>query len=163
MFIRRTNSRPDSVSGCNRRRRRICFSAATSVRSAPIDPFEQERQLRGTQQDRSTAGLGPHKVALIEPSIIQTQPLRLVPQDLQPICASNDIQHTDLKVLLLSMNGIPCTVAVCNFFGARGAEARRSSISKCRRIYRARSPRGCAIPPSVGPCRWVARKFLYPL
>jgi hypothetical protein len=78
----------------NRRRRRIGLQVAASVRSAPIDPFEQERQLCSTQQHRPTRGLRPDEVAFIEPAVIQTQSLRLVPQDLQPIGQTPRIGHT---------------------------------------------------------------------
>src|SRR5512136_2257576 len=74
-----------AISRSNCRRCRIGLHVAASVRSAPIDPFEQERQLCGTQQDRSARGLRPYEMAFIEPSVIETQSLRLVPKDLQPI------------------------------------------------------------------------------
>ena len=56
--------------------------------TAPVDAFEQHRQLRRTQGHRAMGRLGPHELARFEPLGEQTQPVTIPPQEFHPITAT---------------------------------------------------------------------------
>jgi hypothetical protein len=138
---------------------RILWCQRRTLRCPPIDRLEKHRQLRRAQTHRSALGPGPNESSPAPQSLVkQTKAVLAIPQNLDFVAESNDIQHTDLKVLLLSIDGIRCMVSGCRFFGAQDAGVKQLSTSRCPQACRARYPRGCAIPRSAGPCRRVPRK-----
>src|SRR5690606_38161317 len=61
-----------------------CAPAGT----APIDPLPEHGQLRRGQTRRSIGRRGPGKAALLENLVIETKPLAIKIEDLDPIAAT---------------------------------------------------------------------------
>src|SRR5215469_2720530 len=71
-------------------------------RMTPVDPFQQHRELRYRQRNRSTLRLRPDESPALQPLREQTQPISIEPQHLDQITApSTEQEHMTGKWVLL--------------------------------------------------------------
>src|SRR5580698_1857198 len=59
------------------------------LRPAPVDAFEQHRQLRPCQQDRAARGLRPDEMSAFQTLLKQTQAVAIEPQNLDRVAAAS--------------------------------------------------------------------------
>src|SRR5271165_3458378 len=74
------------------------------LRPPPVDAFQQHRQLRPRQRNRAARGLRPNKAPTLQSLREQTQPVAVIPENLDQI-ASPTAKHEDVsrKWLLLQL------------------------------------------------------------
>src|SRR5690606_23037850 len=71
---------------CDKKLRRVSRSLG-SLRSTPVDAFEQHRQLCGCQMHDTVLRARPDETAALQALVVKTQPLTVPPQHLDPITA----------------------------------------------------------------------------
>ena len=73
-----------------------------ALRLPPIDPFQQHRQLRSCQSDRTAGRLRPDEAAALQPLLEQTQSVTIPPQQLDqvaPLAAEDEHMPGERRLL----------------------------------------------------------------
>src|SRR5580658_5808130 len=95
LFFSSSDQITDSTSTCAPLHRtcrmhaiRILRCRCTALRSSPVNPFEQHRELRRAHRHRTALRLRPHEFAIAQPFAEKTYPIAAVPQNFHFVAAA---------------------------------------------------------------------------